>query len=282
MCSLARQQTLLYLNRIPFLKATEKYQLYKQGHSFRDIKTWSLATWQEVLQRKMRTQSLRVDLLLRGVEYDLWWKKNNRGWILFIEEEGYPCLLKEIYDPPIVLYGRGSSKSMSARAVSIVGTRRADGFGRWAAYALGQKAALEHTSVVSGLAYGIDIFSHKGALSKNGCCVAVLGTSIDRIYPKNHLPLAYNILRTGGAIISELPPCSRTCKHHFIGRNRIISALSTRTIVVQAPLSSGALATADFALEQNRNVAVHRAGIQTQYMGTNILLNEGAEYIDDF
>lgn len=184
--------------------------------------------------------------------------------VSFVSKE-YPSILKEIYDPPVILYCRGSVNAMEYNkignsAISIVGTRHATGKALRAAFETGFYLSLQGFSIVSGLAIGIDAEAHKGSVLAGGNTVAVLGCGVDAIYPGCNRRIAENIISAGGAIISEYEPKSPPLKYHFPERNRIISGLSVGTVIIEAPEKSGALITADYALEQGRDIFVHDVG----------------------
>ncbi len=273
-------QIALFLQHIPFLKPIEKLRMYHTKHTLQTMATWEKYDWELQIGRAIRsskaTSSFFSQSILKRVNFDLWWANSGRGWLCCISDTDYPELLRHIPDPPLLLYGKGNKTALSNTCISIVGTRSPDAFGTWASQQLAHHCVEKGMTIVSGLAYGIDVASHKAALEKHGSCIAVLGTSIDYVYPKAHKSIAIDILNNKGAIISEIAPRKQTAKYRFIGRNRIISGMSMNTIIVQAPHSSGALATADFALEQNRTVLVHRAGIQDAFMGSVRLWQDGA------
>ncbi len=174
----------------------------------------------------------------------------------------YPARLSEIPQPPFALYCRGCVDILSNEGVGVVGTRHPDGAGIKAAFSFAKDCAEHGMNVVSGLAFGIDTAAHKGALDAvGGKTVAVLGCGIDTIYPAANKRLAAEIIKRSGCIVSEYPPEEPGVKWHFPERNRIISGLTSATMVVQAPNKSGALITADFALEQGRDLCVHPAGV---------------------
>ncbi|MBQ5491073.1 MAG: DNA-processing protein DprA [Treponema sp.] len=176
------------------------------------------------------------------------------------QEAQYPALLRETLNAPYALYYRGSLSALYRKCISIVGTRSVCEQGARAAFELAKNACSDGCTVVSGLAYGIDSFAHKGALSvKDGATVAVLPCGIDQVVPYANRMLARHIIDTGGALVSEYAPGLPGEKWRFVQRNRIIAALSPVTVVVQAPAGSGALITADFALEFNRDVVLHEA-----------------------
>ena len=182
--------------------------------------------------------------------------------LLLPGDELYPARLSEIPQPPFALYCRGCVEILSNEGVGVVGTRHPDGAGIKAAFSFAKDCAEHGMNVVSGLAFGIDTAAHKGALeAEGGKTVAVLGCGIDTIYPAANKRLAAEIIKRSGCIVSEYPPEEPGLKWHFPERNRIISGLTSATMVVQAPNKSGALITADFALEQGRDLCVHPAGV---------------------
>ena len=168
----------------------------------------------------------------------------------------YPPQLREIYDPPYLLFVRGRLPGNDLPQVAVVGTRKPTGIARETAFRLGAGFARAGVPVVSGLARGIDSEAHRGAVAAGGVTVAVLGCGIDEVYPKENKRLASGILETGGALLSEYPPGMPPLKYNFPERNRIISGLSRAVVLVQAPVRSGALITADYALEQGRDLVV--------------------------
>jgi len=191
----------------------------------------------------------------------------------------YPSFLKETYSPPPVLYYRGNPDLLTKPSVAIVGTRRCSEGGREIAADLGAGLADLGLTIVSGMAAGIDTAAHRGALEK-GKTVAVLGTGVDRVYPARNRKL-YDRLSKDHLLISEYPPGTKPHPTHFPARNRIISGLSRAVIVVQAPQRSGALITADFALEQGREVfAVPGAVGDGKHSGCHMLIKRGAALVE--
>lgn len=190
------------------------------------------------------------------------------------EEAAYPRRLREIEVPPPVLFVRGEVDALQAvRSVALVGTRRPTEDGRRTAAGLASAVAAAGAVVVSGLAVGIDGAAHAGALAAGGRSVAVLGSGHARLYPAVHAPLAADIVRTGGAVIAELPPNTSPTASGFPRRNRIIAGLADATVVVEAGERSGALITASWALEQGRSVfAVPGPLDRRQSVGCNRLL----------
>ncbi len=193
-------------------------------------------------------------------------------------EVGYPSLLRELHDPPAGLFIRaaGSTELLGAPAVAIVGARACSSYGSQIARLLGRELAAAGLTVVSGLARGVDGEAHRGALEAGGSTVAVLGCGIDRDYPAAHAQLAARICERG-LVVSEYAPGVEPAPWRFPARNRIIAGLSVATVVVEARDRSGALITADFALEAGREVfAVPGEITSALSSGTNALLRLGA------
>jgi DNA processing protein len=201
---------------------------------------------------------------------------------IFYWDSEYPPLLHAIYDPPLTLFLRGSLPATGTTLAAIVGTRFPTGAAREAAFRLGFELGRNGIGVVSGLARGIDREAHEGCEDAGGVSVAVLGNGIDLVYPSTSRAAAMALLARGGAIVSEYPPGVPPLRWHFPARNRIISGLSRGVVVVQAPARSGALFTAEYALDQGRDLWVHAAGqTGTVGEGTRQLAQSGAPVIHD-
>lgn len=204
--------------------------------------------------------------------------------LLTVFDLSYPRLLKEIYSPPPVLFVKGDLIKSYEMAVAIVGSRKASSFGRTLASELAQELSRCGITVVSGVARGIDSAAHRGALKEEGGTVGVLGCGLDIVYPPENKKLYLEITEKG-SLISEQPLGMRAFPQHFPARNRIISGLSLGVIVVEAPQRSGALITADFALEQGREVMAVPGNVKSSLSkGTHALLRQGAclvESVDD-
>lgn len=197
---------------------------------------------------------------------------------VFFFEKSYPPLLKEIFDFPIVLYCRGNIDLLKeSNTLAIVGSRKASSYGLNMTEKIATKLAASGVVIISGLALGVDGRAHQGALEASGKTIAVLGTSIDQIYPANHLPLAKRIMENNGLIISEYPPDYPFFKYNFPQRNRIIAGLSKATIVTEAAEKSGALITANLASEYGREVFAVPADVdRINSKGANTLIEQGA------
>ena len=198
-------------------------------------------------------------------------------FIVTMDDAAYPGRLRDMYDPPVVLYGKGSMPLFDEEAaVAVVGTRKCTPYGTGAASQLGYELARQGGLVVSGLAKGIDGAAHQGALRAGGFTAAVLGGGVDMIYPPENRRLYEDIAATG-VLLSEYPPGTEPKGSHFPVRNRIISGLSLGVLVVEAPERSGALITANTALEQGRDVFAVPGPINADTSrGCNQLIRDGA------
>lgn len=207
-------------------------------------------------------------------------KLKRKGYvILTLEDEEYPEYLREIFDRPFVLYCAGKVESLKGPAVSIVGSRKPSPYGRAVAMRLAEDLAFRGIVVVSGLALGIDSIAHMGAL-KGGKTVAVLGSGLEYIYPRENRSLFERIVDQG-AIITEFPLKSPPLGIHFPIRNRIISGLSLALLVVEATKRSGSLISARLALEQNREVMAVPGNVTSELSrGTNWLIKSGAKPVE--
>ena len=188
----------------------------------------------------------------------------------------YPNLLKQLTYPPPILYYRGSLAGLEKPAVAIVGSRRSTFYGKEVARGLAEELAASGVGVVSGMALGVDTAAHQGALAKRGYTVAVLGCGVDHCYPPENKTLMEQIA-ADGAVISEFSVGTTPLPKHFPQRNRIISGLSLGTVVVEATAKSGSLITANYALEQNREVFAVPGNVGSPYSrGCHRLIKEGA------
>jgi DNA processing protein len=220
----------------------------------------------------------RIVQARQGVDLEkLWAKIEAQGIkILTWEDEAYPQRLKEIEQPPPVLYLRGEYLPDDLFAVAVVGTRRVTAYGRQITEELSAFLAANSITVVSGLARGVDAIAHQTSLKAGGRTIGVLGSGVDKIYPPEHRALAEKMLEHG-AIISDYPPGTPPEASNFPPRNRIVSGLSLAVVVVEAGETSGALITAEFAAEQGREVfAVPGSILAPQSKGTNKLIQNGA------
>ncbi len=223
-----------------------------------------------------RLSDKRLDEALRIIDFC---QKRN-VFILPYDSPNYPKRLRRIPDFPILLYGRGALPTIDNEvAIATVGTRRYTEYGKQNAYVISRDMARAGAIVVSGMASGIDTFCHRGALDALGYTIAVLGCGIDVVYPKNNRDLMEEIAENG-TVLTEYPPHTEPAGYHFPKRNRIISALSLGTLVIEADEKSGAMITARLALEQGRDLFSLPGNIgESTSLGTNRLIKEGARMI---
>ena len=194
--------------------------------------------------------------------------------------DDYPERLKEIYDPPPVLWVRGPVKLLSRPAIAVVGTRHPSPYGSGIAEMLSRDLAVRRLLIISGMARGVDSCAHKGALAARMPTVAVWGTGIDVVYPKENKKLAEEILALGGAIVSELPMGTFPAPQNFPRRNRILSGLSVAVLVVEAAENSGTRVTARCAAEQNRDLFAVPGNVTSKGSWTpNTLIKQGAKLV---
>jgi DNA processing protein len=218
-------------------------------------------------------ESIEIDNELRLLE------KHNCN-IVTIEDQTYPSALKTIHDPPPLLYVKGELTEADSNSIAIVGTRNASSYGKTAAEKISNQLASRGITIVSGLAHGIDTYAHNGALSAGGRTIAVMGNGLDIIYPSENTKL-FNEIANSGAIISELSMGTQPRRGMFPQRNRLISGISLGTLVVEASRQSGALITADLALDQGREVfAIPGPIYSEESKGTNWLIKQGAKLVD--
>ncbi|MGZ8846175.1 MAG: DNA-processing protein DprA [Pyrinomonadaceae bacterium] len=207
------------------------------------------------------------------------------GDILVLDDGVYPNMLRETYDPPVVLYVKGAwSECLDRPCVAIVGSRRCSTYGQNAALMLSRELAQRGVTIISGLARGIDAAAHRGALEAGGRTVGVMGTGLDQIYPRDHKKLADDIVKQNGALVTQFPLGTPPVSENFPYRNRVISGLSLGVVVVEAAENSGSLITARLALEQNREVFAVPGNITSRNsFGTNYLIKgAGAKLVQQW
>ena len=207
------------------------------------------------------------------------------GDILVLDDGVYPSMLRETYDPPVVLYVKGAwAECLEGPCVAIVGSRRCSTYGQNAALMLSRELAQRGVTIISGMARGIDAAAHRGALEAGGKTVAVMGTGLDQFYPRDHSKLALEILKKGGALVTQFPLGTPPVSENFPYRNRVISGLSLGVVVVEAAENSGSLITARLAMEQNREVFAVPGNITSRNsFGTNYLIKgAGAKLVQQW
>jgi len=219
------------------------------------------------LRKRIDPKKLLSDLLKKGIK------------ILTIGDKDYPKLLKEIADPPFLLYIKGEIKSQDDFSLAVVGSRRPTSYGREVTESLTRALVFEGFTVVSGMARGIDSVAHKTVLEAGGRTIAVLGSGIDVIYPPENEKL-YEEIAQNGAVVSEFPPGTQPVPYNFPQRNRIIAGLSLGVLVTEAAEKSGALITAGFAGEAGREVFAVPGPIYSKLSaGTSGLIKDGAKLV---
>jgi len=230
------------------------------------------------LKHQARTGILQPDW--PAVEAAQAWAEQPGRKILIFDDPGYPDLLRQIPDPPLLLYCQGDCSLLRRQSLAIVGSRSASHAGLETAYGFAAHLASLGWIIISGMALGIDAAAHRGALDVQGATVAVVGTGLDRVYPPRHQALAAKI-GEHGLLISELPLGTPPLARHFPQRNRIISGLARGVLVVEAGIRSGSLITAHQAAEQGREVFAIPGSIQhPNSKGCHKLLREGAKLVD--
>ncbi len=271
----------LQLNRMQFLRPAERHRIVNELGSLKALSALSRSALQSFLGRPLLARRWRPESYLREVERDISFLTRGTMSCIFHGDDAFPPRLREIYDPPVVLFYRGTLPDNSRPLIAIVGTRRPTGRARNAAFGLGLEFSQAGICVVSGLARGIDVEAHEGCLEGRAAAVAVLGSGFSHIYPRSNLKVAARILDNGGVLLSEYPLEYAPEKNHFPARNRIISGLSRAVVVVQAPQTSGALITGEFALSEGRDLFVHSAGLNGAIgRGSAKLAEDGAPVID--
>lgn len=227
-----------------------------------------------------RTQNALLNPDWDRVEQELVWFSEPDRHIITLHDQRYPELLKQISDPPSMLFVQGDASLLSQWQIAVVGSRNPSASGRDAAYEFSRYLAQDVLGITSGLAMGIDAAAHQGALAGQGKTIAVVGTGLDRVYPAKHRELAHEIALTG-AIVSEFPLGTSPRAENFPRRNRIISGLSLGTLVVEAAVRSGSLITARMALEQGREVFSIPGSIHNPLArGCHQLIREGAKLVE--
>ena len=195
-------------------------------------------------------------------------------------DEEYPSSLRHLYDPPLILYSRGSWAGVEEKALAIVGSRHASYYGMNHARRFAQVFAERGVTVISGLARGIDTAAHEGSLSAGGRTLAIIGSGLNCLYPRENVGLAQKIVEEGGALISELPMNCAPSKSTFPARNRLVSAWGQGVLVIEAPQRSGSLITAHCASDQGRRVFALPGSVDTLYSsGCHALIREGATLV---
>lgn len=266
----------MIISRIPGISPADKILLCKRFDREEDISDLSKTDVEELTGKKI-LRDWNMDKVRSKAERDaVLAGRRGIAYISYVDET-YPPQLREIYDPPVVLFYRGSLPDLFCPLAAVVGTRRPSSGALAQCYRISRELGAAGIPVVSGLALGIDAMAHRGNIDGGAPTLAVLGSGLDGIYPSSNRGLARQILEKGGVLLSEYPPETLPFKGHFPARNRIISGLARGVLIVEAPEKSGAGITARFALEHNRDVWVASAGMAA--MGNQKLREDGARVI---
>ena len=248
----------IWLSRIEGLEPVKIKQLLDKYQT--PEKIWKLQK-EELLQIKGIGEKMVIQILERKYrenleQYKAYMRKWNIGMINILDKD-YPKSLKNIYDAPIVLYYKGNKQLLNKnKIIAMVGCRKCSLYGRQVSLKFSYELAKQKVCIISGLAEGIDSYSHLGCIKAGGNTIAVLGNGIDQVYPIGNRDLCNEILKTGGLILSEYVIGTKPNRLNFPARNRIISALSKGILVIEAKRKSGTQITVDFALEQGKEVFV--------------------------
>lgn len=270
----------LYYNAFNQIPQIGSVRFRRLLNGFADLKqAWSASSF-ELLKTGLEPSVVEKIVEIRSqINPEAELQKLERGGIELVtyNDENYPKLLREIPNPPIVLYIRGSLKPHEI-AIAIVGARKYTPYGKQVAEDITAGLITAGITIISGLAFGIDALAHEMTVRSRGRTLGVLACGIDSVYPAHNRLLAERIIDGGGAILSELPLGTPPLKHHFPNRNRIISGLALGTVVIEAGIKSGSLITARHALEQNRQVYAVPGSIYNPLSeGPNNLLKMGAK-----
>lgn len=294
----------IWLSLIPNLGSKKKetlLKIYKRPQTIYELKEKELSKIKGIGEKTI--QNILDKKIKASVEKHMEYMIINDIDIISVYDKEYPYILKEIYDPPTILYSKGDKTILNRKSIGIVGCREATEYGRSAAKYFAYHLAKQGINVISGLAKGVDSYAHIGTIcaqiEKNntqdssyphvdktkGCgkVIAVVGNGLDIVYPKENEILAKEIIKNGGTILSEYPLGTKPDKMNFPARNRIISGMSKGILVVEAKEKSGTLITVDFALEQGREVFVVPGNINSFHsVGTNRLIQQGAKLVTNY
>jgi DNA processing protein len=266
------------IERIPGLAAKDKVKLIEKFDREADLAVCSKDDIDEIIGRSLKSWS-PDELRFRAEKDAVSIARTGIGCFSYAEAE-YPPLLRELYDPPALVFYRGILPDPEQSLMALVGTRRPSSVAAIQTYDLSRALARAGVPVVSGLALGIDAMAHRGNLEGGAPTVAVLGSGLDQVYPASNRALARRIVEQGGSLLSEYPPGTGPFKRNFPARNRIIAGLARAVIIAEAPEKSGALITANFALELGRELFVTSAGVSSPLgAGCRKLAEDGAAVI---
>ena len=268
----------MILDAIPNLQKRTIFKLLTK-HSINDLLKLSFAQLQGYRLKEEQIKALLHPDLARITENVAWRDESKNRYIICFDDVRYPMRLKEISNPPLLLYVQGDIELLQTPQIALVGSRNCTPYGRDKAYQFSRDLVSSGFTVTSGLAIGIDGFAHQGALDGAGKTIAVLGTGLNNIYPKRHMKLAQQIIEKG-VLVSEFWPNSPAIPSNFPRRNRLISGLSLGVLVIEASKRSGSLITARYASEQNRDLFALPGSIDNaQASGCHHLIQQGAKLV---
>jgi DNA processing protein len=275
-----KQKLWIALTVTPGLGATRTRKLVEHFGSVERVFQASLTEVEAAGVPAESAQSVALGKSIEQAEQQLEKAASAGASILCIDDDGYPERLREIYDPPVVLFVRGNPHALSEAGIAVVGTRHPTPYGLGMSERLACDLAGRGIIIISGLARGVDTAAHRGAVNARGKTVAVFGTGVDEIYPRENKKLAEQILANGGALISEFPIGTFPAPQNFPIRNRIISGLSVGVLVIEGGEFSGTRITARCALEQCREVFAVPGNVTTKNSWTpNTLIKQGAKLV---
>ena len=253
----------LGIARLGFLSTEDKLKLENNLDNVSNLALLSIDEISFLVGRIVKTKEWPLENFEKIVLRDYALMQAYNIDFIHCKDTNYPVMLSQLYDLPYALFTRGDYSILNTPSVAIVGTRNPSMAGIKAAFEFSKDLATSGYTVVSGLAMGIDTSAHKGTISY-GKTVGVLACGLDNIYPPINKGLAIQIIQNGGCLVSEYSPGELPLKWRFPQRNRIISGLSEATVVMESPAKSGALITADFAIEQNRELFFHKSALEAQ------------------
>ena len=270
----------IWLSRIQEINDKEKQILIEKYKNPKELYNLNVS---ELLNNGLNTLQAQGVINIKykkGLDFYLDYINKNEINIVTIKDKRYPKILKNIYDYPLVLYVKGNANILNELYVAIIGSRLASDYGKKVSYKLSYELAINNINIISGMARGIDTYAHLGCIKANGKTLAVLGSGLDNIYPPENKKLYEQIIKTGGAVISEFFIGTKPIATNFPKRNRIISGMSKGVIIVEAKQKSGTFITTDFALEQGKEIYAVPGNITSlNSVGTNELIKQGAKLI---
>ena len=243
----------IWFSRINKIAAKAQNKLLEKYHNPERIWNLTKEELQEILDNKQVEIVLNQNNRENLEKYDEYMQKHKIKMITILDEK-YPKKLRNIYDPPVVLYVKGNASIIDNLSIAIIGSRICSNYGKEVAKQFAYNLSKHNINILSGLARGIDTYAHIGAIQAKEITIAVMGNGLDIIYPEENRKIYDDIIKNNGAIISEYIVGTKPEKLNFPARNRIVSGLSEGILVVEANKKSGAFITVDFALEQGKNI----------------------------